>query len=189
VAASVVLSSASATIVQLQQPSVAALAAACCARDAGHLVVLDGAPAGDRRDALLDAADVVRADDREAAMLTSCDLGTADDAVQAGQRLLRRHRLSLVALAAGDAGNVFVWPDGHEVLPLLDTEVVDTTGAGDAFTAALTTVLCRGGGPREAARLAVAAAAATVGHPGGRPNLTRQRLDQYLTGLDQRAPR
>jgi ribokinase len=62
----------------------------------------------------------------------------------------------------------------------VDTDVVDTTGAGDALAAALTCVLCRGGGPEEAARLAVAAAAATVGHPGGRPNLTPERLRHFL---------
>jgi ribokinase len=53
-------------------------------------------------------------------------------------------------------------------LPLTDTQVVDTTGADDAFVAALITALAQGGGPQRAGRLAVAAAGATVGHPGHR---------------------
>jgi ribokinase len=49
---------------------------------------------------------------------------------------------------------------------------VDTTGGGDAFVAALTTSLLRGDPYPEAARFATAASGATVGHAGGRPDLT-----------------
>ena len=40
-----------------------------------------------------------------------------------------------------------------------------------------------GGGPQRAARLAVAAAGATVGHPGGRPSLTPKAVQDQLTLL------
>jgi ribokinase len=72
---------------------------------------------------------------------------------------------------AVESANVFVWPDGHLVLPLEDVPVADTTGAGDALTAPLIAALAHGEPPERAARFAVAAAAATVGHPGGRPAL------------------
>jgi ribokinase len=49
--------------------------------------------------------------------------------------------------------------------------VVDTTGGGDAFVAALTFALVRGDGPEEAAGLAVRASGDTVTRPGGRPDL------------------
>jgi ribokinase len=187
-AAAPVLRAAAATVVQLQQPSTAALAAARQAKAAGRMVVLDGAPApDDRRTALLDAADVLRADTREAELIAGTPIATAADAVRAGEDLLHTHRLLMAALAIDD-GNVFVWDGGHQTLPLLDTEVVDTTGAGDAFTAALTSMLCRGGRPYEAARLAVAGAAATVGHPGGRPNLTPQRLSTFAARLARERP-
>jgi ribokinase len=178
-----VLRAAPATIVQLQQPPAAALVAARCAKDAGRMVVLDGAP-DDLRDSIVDSGDVLRADARESEILAGTEVRTAGAAARLAHRLLRRHELTLVALAVDGVGNVFVWDGGHEVLPLIDTEVVDTTGAGDAFTAALTSSLCRGSGPRAAARIAVAAAAATVGHPGGRPRLTAGALDEYLERLD-----
>jgi ribokinase len=63
----------------------------------------------------------------------------------------------------------FAWRDGDLLLPLTKTPVADTTGAGDAFAAALITGLARGYDEEGTARLAVAAAGATVGHPGGRP--------------------
>src|SRR5256885_13256807 len=58
-------------------------------------------------------------------------------------------------------------------LPLPDIPVADTTGAGDAFVAGLITALAQDGGPQRAARLAAAAAGATVGHPGGDRKSTR----------------
>ena len=57
------------------------------------------------------------------------------------------------------------------MVQLTDKKVVDTTGAGDALVAALTVALLRGEAPPGAARIAVAAAGAAVGHPGGRPQL------------------
>ncbi len=183
------LSSAACTLVQLQQPSAAALAAARYAKGANRLVVLDGAPADDdRRTAILDTADVLRADAREAELLTGFELRNVHDALAAGHELLGTHRLKLVAFAVDGVGNVFVWDDGHDAIPLLPTEVVDTTGSGDAFVAALACALLRGRDYPTAARLAVAAAAATAGHPGGRPRLTPQRLAEYVIRLNLMAP-
>jgi ribokinase len=164
------LATARAVSVQLQQPPAAALAAARIARSAGSLVVLDGAPA-DHVDDLLACADVLRADAREAGLLVGRPVPDADAALAAGRALLARGP-RLVALAAGEQGNVFVWPAGSAVIPLSDVPVVDTTGAGDAFTAALIVALLRGAEPGQAARAAAAAAAATVGHAGGRPSLS-----------------
>lgn len=50
--------------------------------------------------------------------------------------------------------------------------VADSTGTGDALTAALIAALARGEPPERAARFSVAAAGATVGRPGGRPALS-----------------
>ncbi|MBO0776558.1 MAG: bifunctional hydroxymethylpyrimidine kinase/phosphomethylpyrimidine kinase, partial [Actinobacteria bacterium] len=139
------------------------------------------------RDSLLAAAHVLRADEREAEMLTGSRLDTPQEALRAAAGLLERGP-SLVALAAGQAGNAFAWPGGELFLPLTPAPVADTTGAGDAFTAGLITALVQGSPPERAARLAVAAAGATVGHPGGRPNLTRQTLARQLAQLPGPAP-
>jgi ribokinase len=162
-------------VVQLQQPSAAALTAA---RRSTGLVVLEGAPDG-HQDELLAEADVLRADAKEARLLTGEELDSPGAAVHAATDLVRRHDLAMVAFGIED-GDVFVWPDGSRVFGHGDAKVVDTTGAGDAMSAALTSVLLRGGAPQEAAELAVAAAAATVEHPGGRPNLAPERLGTFL---------
>ncbi|BCJ47033.1 ribokinase [Actinoplanes ianthinogenes] len=150
-AAGAVLKGAAAVLVQLQQPAEAAREAARRGREADALVVLDGVA-----DAELAAmADVVRADEHEARLLP-------DDLLTLGPRL--------VALGV-DGGNRFFWPGGEVFLPHPAGSAVDTTGAGDAFTAALAVALVRGEPPESAARRAVDATAQTVGRPGGRPAL------------------
>jgi ribokinase len=182
-AAAAKLNAVRAVLVQLQQPAPAALAAARAARRHHALVLLDGAPADDaRRDELLASADIVRADDREAPALTGTRLDSVEDAVRAGRTLLV-HGVRLVALAVPDVGNVVVWAEGHVCLPLLADEVVDTTGAGDAFIAGLVAALLHGKPPTLAGRYATAAAAVTVAHPGGRPNLSVAAMRPYLERL------
>jgi ribokinase len=182
-AAAPALASADWVCVQLQQPPGAALAAACHARRGGARVVLDGAPPGQYRRDLLGCADVVRADASEAELLAGTSLRGPADVIRAATGLVREGP-AVVALAAGGAGNVVAWPGGHALVPLSRTRVRDTTGAGDAFTAALTAALARGRSPEAAAHLATAAAGVTVGRPGGRPDLSPRALLDQLDQLD-----
>jgi ribokinase len=147
-----VIAGADAVVVQLQQPVAAALAAARIGHEAGRLVVLDG-EVTDRR--LLAFADVVRADEREAD-------GLDEHVLEDGP--------SLLAVAQADA-NLFIWRGGRLRVPLTDEKVVDTTGGGDAFTAALTAALLRKLSYEQAAHLATEAAGKTVTHVSGRPAL------------------
>lgn len=166
--------------IQLQQPPQAALAAARAARRARCEVVLDGAPEdGRNHDELLRSACVVRADKRETGLLTGIEVEDREQARRAAAEIMR-HGPELVALAVGDEGNYFAWPGGDVLLPLSPVPVVDTTGAGDALTAALIAGLRSGYAPRRAAQLAVAAAGATVGHAGGRPRLTGPALARQV---------
>ncbi|WP_308258426.1 PfkB family carbohydrate kinase [Saccharothrix obliqua] len=182
-AAEAALTAADWLVVQLQQPPAAALAAVRLAKGAGRRVVLDGAPADDgRRDELLSRADVLRADHHEAELLTGYRLDDVGTALRAARELLSRGP-SVVALAVGGAGNVFAWEGGDLVLPLVDVDVVDSTGGGDAFVAGLTCALSRGDRPERAARLAVAAAGVTATHPGGRPDLAAHRVGRALERL------
>jgi ribokinase len=182
VAASRLFDSARAVVVQLQQPSATALCAARLARAAGALVVLDGVPDG-HTEQLLGLADIVRADTKEAELLTGTAIRDEQAAARAGADLLDRGP-SLAVLDVSDRGNAFVTPDRCEVLPLLDVDVVDTTGCGDALVATLTAALLRGEPTGEAARLAVAASAITASHAGGRPQLSAGELDRVRRKLD-----
>lgn len=176
--------------VQLQQPAAAVLAATELAGQACCRLVLDGAPpAGADPAALIGSADVVRADAREAGLLTGTEIRGPGDAARAAAEILGQGA-ALAVLAVGEEGSYFAWRDsvwgsGELMLPLAGTPVADTTGAGDAFTAALIAGLDHYQDPAPAARLAVAAAGLTVGHPGGRPELTWERLAEQVAGRTQ----
>jgi ribokinase len=64
-----------------------------------------------------------------------------------------------------------LWTDGTRVedVPSAPAEVVDTTGAGDAFVAGLLAARAAGAEPREALAAACRAAALAVALPGARP--------------------
>lgn len=177
------LRAAQAVVVQLQQPLPAALAAARCARAADRLVLLDGAPEDSEGGAeLLGLADVLRADAREAGLLVGDPPKDAEAGLHAGRELLGRGP-SLVAVEVAGEGNAFVWAEDELFVPLSETPTVDSTGAGDAFVAALTVGLLRGEPHDRTARYAVAAAGATVGHPGGRPALTGEAIEEQLARI------
>jgi sugar/nucleoside kinase (ribokinase family) len=137
-----------------------ALAALDAARAAGATTSLDPSSA-----ALLDRGsfsglrvDLLRANLDELRALTGGD----------DPRALRTLAAEVVVtLGAGGA----VWTDGtnEERVPAEPAEVVDTTGAGDAFVAGLLAARAQGAGPREALAAGCRTAARAVAQSGGRP--------------------
>ncbi|AFJ33283.1 MULTISPECIES: PfkB family carbohydrate kinase [Mycobacterium] len=157
--------------IQLQQPPATALEAAQRARRRGLRVVADGAPAEHIRADLLAAVDVIRADATEASLIAGREIGTAAQARELADRLLACGP-GLVALAVPKVGDLVAWDGGSRLFEFADVDVVDPTGAGDAFVAGLIAALRDGAAPPEAGELAAAAASATVQRLGGRPDLT-----------------
>lgn len=157
--------------IQLQQPPATALEAAQRARERGLRVVADGVPAPQIRTELLASVDVIRADATEAALIAGEEVATVEQAFALADNLLTSGP-DLVALAVPDVGDLLVWKGGSELFEFADVDVVDPTGAGDAFVAALIAALRDGASPPQAGRRASAAASATVQRLGGRPDLS-----------------
>ncbi|PYY55905.1 MULTISPECIES: PfkB family carbohydrate kinase [unclassified Curtobacterium] len=158
---------------QLQQPVDTILAAGELGKRHGARLVLDG---GTREggDALLELADVVRADATEAEQLTGVHIATKADASHAADQILGAG-VEVVAFDVPGYGNLVAWRNGRHFYPYGDVPTVDPTGAGDAFLAGLVAALHRGHTPADAGTLATNAAATTVTHLGGRPDLSRLR--------------
>ncbi|MCA2242076.1 MULTISPECIES: ribokinase [Mycobacterium] len=155
---------------QLQQPPATVLEAAQRARRRGLRVVADGAPAPHIRAELLAAVDVIRADATEASLIAGREITTAKQAFELAAHLLTCGP-GLVAVAVPKVGDLVAWNGGSELFEFADVDVVDPTGAGDAFVAGLIAALRDGAAPPEAGKLAAAAASATVQRLGGRPDL------------------
>lgn len=88
---------------------------------------------------LVDDADWVKLNQDELSQLGNGD----DDVVKQADDFVRSHELSGLVVTLGDKGAIAVTNDGRlaEVSPAQQHKVIDTVGAGDAFTSVLITGL------------------------------------------------
>jgi len=147
------------------------------AKGAGMTVVVNPAP-GDRRLVdlgVLPLIDVLTPNRGEADVLTGRRI--ADPVASA--EALRAEGAEAVVITLGGDGCLVVDGSGATAIPPHRVEVVDTVGAGDAFSGALAAALAEGQPLVEAARWATAAGAIAVTRPGAQGALpTRDAIDR-----------
>ena len=113
----------------------------------------------------LSLANVLKLNDEELPVLARlCDLSGSD--VDILRQMASRFALRCVALTRGPDGAVIVSQNGLSDLPGTRVDVVDTVGAGDAFTASMTLGLLDGYPPETINRNAMATAAYVCAQPG-----------------------
>lgn len=95
-------------------------------------------------DESLKLADIAKMNDEEVPQITELAGLAQGDEKSSGQRLLQRYDLQLVCITRGARGSLLISPDSHHEIPAVPVKVVDTIGAGDAFTAALVHEYLRG---------------------------------------------
>ncbi|QAT82215.1 ribokinase [Corallococcus coralloides] len=156
-------------LVQLEVPLASAQAAVRLARAAGVRVVLDPAPAVPLPEVLLEDVHVIRPNASEARILTGIPVHGRASARRAARNLLMRGVGSAIIAAPG--GSLLVSREEEAWLPELPVDTVDTTGAGDAFCAALCVALAEGQPLLSAARFAHAAAAIATTRLGAQAGL------------------
>lgn len=156
-AAGSVVRAAAATLLQLEIPLEAVVAAA---EASSGVIVLNPAPARRLPDKLLSLVDVLVPNRGELAALLGEDEPASLEAAAAMARRIEGPRSVVVTLGSEGA---LVAAEG-EVLhePAFEVTAVDTTAAGDAFCGALAEALVRGSSVAGATRVAAAAAALTV---------------------------
>jgi ribokinase len=141
-------------VAQLEVPVETVTAAAVAARAAGTRVILNAAPARQVPAELLAAVDLLVVNETEAQALT----GRGREEPQALLELVPRAVLTL-----GGQGAWYGDRDGVAVhVPAVKVDVVDSTAAGDAFTAALAVAWGEGRDLVDAVHWATAAGAACV---------------------------
>lgn len=158
-------------LANLEIPDAAVLAAAEATEERGWPYVLNPAPARAVPDGLLQRCAVVIPNEGEAGALggpeTILDGGAAAVVVTSGPRGADLHR------------------PGHAVhhQPGLEVDVVDTTGAGDTFCAAVAWAVAGGRSLEEAVALGAAAGALACRAPGARGGLpTAADVERLLAG-------
>lgn len=148
-------------LVSLEIPRETAVRALQVARDAGTRTLLNPAPAPDERftSRELELVDVLTPNLGEAGVLGGGGPGGPDQVVAA----LRRDYDGVLVVTLGARGALICDSDGaRSVTAVPAPDVVDTTGAGDSFTAALAVRLADGDLIDTAVRYAAAAASHAV---------------------------
>jgi len=151
-------------VTQAEIPEAAFEAAVRTAADLGCRAVVNLAPYRPVREDVLALCDPLVVNESEAGGLLNREVRGVDAARAAVLDLVGRVRSAVVTVGAG--GAVAGDARGVEHVPAPAVPVVDTTGAGDAFTGALATALGSGRTLVEAARLGVRAASDAVQRPG-----------------------
>lgn len=155
--------------------------AAAAARAAGRQVALSLSDAFcvDRHRAafreLLHRVDILFANEVEI-----CSLFEMDDFEQATEAL--RGRVDIAAITRGAEGSVVLRGGETTLVPAAPAQVVDTTGAGDAYAAGFLAGLTGGRSMAECGQLGSIAAAEIIGHYGARPQADLRQLAGTLVG-------
>jgi ribokinase len=154
------------------------LQAARVMRSRGTPVILNPAPVHEMTDELLGMATVLTPNEVEARAL----LGDERDrsGVEAAEALRTDERVAVVTL--GSAGAAYAGPDGSGTVAPPAVDAIDSTGAGDSFSAALAVALAEGGPLPEAVRFGCAAGAHATTVAGAEPGLPRRADVERLLG-------
>ena len=151
------------------------------AREWGKAVVLDAGPPCPQPPAEVFDVDVLSPNEAEAAALLGRPIASLDDARGAARDLLERGARAVV-LKMGARGALLAGASQCVHLPAHRVAVVDTTAAGDAFTAALAVFRAEGRSLTDAAALANRAGALAVTRLGAQPSMPTRRAVEEFAG-------
>lgn len=182
-AAETVIASSKVLITQFEQPVVTALAGLTLARKHGVITILNPAPAVEVTDAIYGLCDYVTPNETEAAALTGLPVVNEHDALAAAKEFVRRGAKNAL-ITLGEKGALLHGEAGTHMVPAFKVQnVVETTGAGDAFNGGFAVALAEGRSPVEAIRFGCATAGISVQRPGTAPSMpTRAEIEALLAG-------
>jgi len=161
----------------LEMPVRAAAAAMRLGRKHGVRTILNPAPAAALDADVLQNVDYLTPNETELRILLGLAPNDASPTRELAQRLREMGVRNLI-VTLGSAGALVLSDEMETSLPAPAVDVVDTTGAGDAFNSGLAVALAEGQGLREAVRFAIATGAIACQKLGVIPSLaTREMAD------------
>lgn len=168
-------------VTQLEQPADSALRALRIAREAGVTTLFNPAPAEPFPDEIFALCDFIAPNETEAAALVGFDLDSLDAARAAADALIARGA-GAALITLGERGALFHGCGQSVHVPVLDHgDVIDTTGAGDAFVGGFAAALSEGRAPVEAVGFGCATAGIAVTRRGTAASMpSRGEIDAAL---------
>lgn len=176
-----VIAAADLVVVQLEIPVESVVTAIRLAREAGVSVILDPAPAPTKALPVeLRTVDYISPNQTEAEALTGIVVNDLSSAERAAKVLCDRGARHVV-MKLGELGALVISEGSGVHIPASKAAIVDTTAAGDAFTAGLAVGLAEGRSLAEAAQLGCAAGTLACTVFGAQPAMpTRTEVDRFL---------
>jgi ribokinase len=172
------------TTLELPLPALAALYRS--GREAGATIINNATPEPSLGRTIAALADVLIVNETEA--LELLELDEPDPDWQSKAAALRSLGPTIAIVTLGAAGAVIDVDGEFHRIPAPAVEVVDTTGAGDAFCGAFAAKLAAGGDPVEAARAGVVAGSLAVTQAGAQPSMPRiDEIDAMLSAAQDSA--
>lgn len=166
-------------VAQMEVPVQTVLRAVEVAAEKGTRALVNLAPTFEVPRELLEKLDPLVVNEHEAAFLLGREVEGVKGALSAAPELLSSGPRSAV-ITIGENGAVLADGESVEHLPAPEVDVVDTTGAGDAFVGALATQIARGASLQEAVAYAVRAGAAAVTKEGAQGALPTPEVVEAL---------
>jgi ribokinase len=170
----------SATVMSvLEIPAQAAARAMELGRKHGVRTILNPAPATPLDGSVLKYVDVLTPNETELRILMGL---TPDDPTPTPElaRALRAHGVETLVVTMGERGALIMNDDGATSVPGVQVDVVDTTGAGDAFNCGLAVALSEGRSLVEAVRYGVCTGALACTRLGVIPALASREASDDL---------
>lgn len=167
-------------LVNFEVPEPAVAAAVQLGADYGIPVIVDAGPARPYRPETWCNCTILTPNEQETETLVGYSVSDDTTAERAARELLGMGP-SAIVLHRGAHGALLVTSDDTIHIPSFSVEVVDTTGAGDAFSGTLSVAVAEGLPLVDAIRRANAAGALAVTRLGTLPVMpTRQEVDAFL---------
>ena len=166
-------------ILQLEIPMDTVLYAVKLARTLGKTVILDPAPVPEHfPEELYQYVDIIKPNESELSRLTG--IADTQNHLEEAVQIVKDHGVKNVLVTLGGDGVYLDTENESPVhIPAKKVEVVDTTAAGDSFTAALAAMLLEGKTLKEAAEFANQVSAIVVTREGAQDSIPT--LQEVLT--------
>lgn len=124
-------------VMQLEIPIKIVELIAKIAKEKGKTIILDPAPAvPNLNESLLTNIDIIKPNETEIQILTGIKITSEEDIIKAGKLLISKG-VKNVIVTLGESGSILITNENVKYFSSPKVNVVDTTAAGDSFTAGL----------------------------------------------------
>jgi ribokinase len=157
-------------LTQLEIPIETVVESAKLAHENNALFILNPAPAASLPEYLFHLIDYITPNENELELLSGLKINDDSSIRLAAEKLLKKG-IRNVIVTLGDRGSMLINSSTTKHFPVSKVEVVDSTGAGDAFNGALASSLSEGNAIEKAIELANKVASISVTRMGAQSSL------------------